>query len=120
MRATDLVDNRAYLEPPERKTYPLVTVMRVGGGLVIGGQVPIDEALMQLDVYGEKASDRYDVGDLANALATAVESMASGTPMGDDAVGMGAKVQSGPLWRPHPDSHAPRYVLTVEIGIRPA
>lgn len=120
VRATGIFDNRAYLGPPEREVYPLVLIRRLGGSpIVSGGGLPIYEPLMELAVFGADRKAAYDTAAAATLLEEAIEGMASGTPMGDSAVGLSGHVQSR-VPRPDPDSGQACEVITAEFQMRSA
>lgn len=119
-RALNLVGNRVYFGSPDEPAYPLIICFRVGGGPV-AGDVPIDQAMLQWDVWGDPlrdGKDRYDIAQLATDLRTEIESLASGTMMSAGVVALGGSVESGPLWLPEPNTGQARYVVTGTISMR--
>lgn len=124
VRSTGLVGNRAFLGLPARvSAWPVVVVVRAGLGPLRG--LPVDHALIQLEVWGAPPAqgarggqDRYAVAAVATALAGAADSLAPGTPMGTGVVSAGAEVTRGPVWSPDPDDGQSRYLLDVAFLIR--
>lgn len=116
-----LVAGRVFFGMPERPVFPLVLVQRVGSGRG-GGDTPIDNALIQFDIYGTDHRAKAQVGALAVYLQGQAESLLCGTPMGD-AVALSATVERGPDWRPVPTAEEPRhhqarYQLDVMFSLR--
>lgn len=123
LRSLDLVGERAYIGPPKRRTYPFLVTFRVGGGPVLGA-APVLAPLMQIDVVGDPAKrgkDRYDMSQLATAVATEVESL-NDAPFVFEGVRIDdGHVQSGPLWHPEAldnEEEQSRFMLTVEFVMR--
>jgi hypothetical protein len=111
---------RVFFGMPERPTFPLAVVQRVGRG-PRGG--PIDNALIQVDIFGGDHRAKGEVGALATDLQGRVESFQCGTPMGPGAVGISAGVGRGPDWRPvassaEPRHHQARYQLDIMFSVR--
>lgn len=101
------VAGRVFFGMPERPVFPLALVQRVGSGRG-GGDTPIDNALIQFDIFGADHRSKAQVGALAVYLQGQVESLVCGTLMGA-AVALSASVESGPSWRPVPTSEEPRH-----------
>ena len=118
LRTTPVVGARWYFGAPLTPTFPLGLLAVPSIVPIPGGVLPIRQATAQLDLWGEKARDRYDLGGLANELVTIIDSLPSGTEMGP-AVCLGATVISGPRFQPDPDDGKARYVLVAEFTMRP-
>ncbi len=117
---------RVFFGVPEiEPEFPLLLITRVGGRPVRGG-VPMDRALIQFDLLGSTPtgrrppSDKYALSVIATALASAAESIASGTVMSSGVVCMGAEVENGPVWSPSPVDGRSRYTLDVSFLLRAA
>ncbi len=110
--------------PVTGATFPLVVLTRVGGRPVRG--VPVDRALIQFDLLGatpvdrRPPSDKYTLSVIAAALASAAESLASGTVMAAGVVCLGAEVENGPVWSPSPVDGRSRYTLDIAFLLRAA
>ncbi len=114
---------RVFFGVPETgAVYPLVLLTRVGGRPMKG--VPIDRALIQLDLLGNTPtgrrppSDKFSLSVIATLLASAAESLASGTVMTAGVVCMGAEVENGPVWSPSPVDGRSRYTLDIAFLLR--
>ena len=99
-------------------TYPLIVVMRVGGG-DDASEVPIDNALVQIDVWGAISTKGYGLKagctTLANAVRSACRSVVGSTTIAPGVDAAGIQVQSA-IWMPDPANDRPRYVLTAEVS----
>jgi hypothetical protein len=116
-RLVSATGGRVFFAPPARgRQYPLTTVQRVGGA-PNRGDLPVDEALIEFDVLGEKATDKASTAAVAYALVSAIQSVACGTPMGDLVCGS-ATVESGPTWMPEPDTGRARYTFDGRFSLR--
>jgi hypothetical protein len=108
--------------PVKGAVFPLVVLARVGGRPVRG--VPIDRPLIQFDIMGETPvdrrppSDKFALGVIAEALAGAADSIASGTVIASGVVCLGAEVENGPVWSPSPVDGRSRYTLDVSFLLR--
>lgn len=116
-----IVGSRVFFEVNGSAPFPQLVVQRVGGG-PLPGEPPIDQALIQFDVWGtQSASGKADGKASASALAEAVRNaaffMTAETPMGA-AAGLWAEISLGPVWSPDPESGRARYVVDVLFGIR--
>src|SRR5688572_11716307 len=96
---------RAFFGIPETgATFPLAILTLISSRPVRG--VPMVRAVIQYDLLGatpvnrRPPSDKYALGVIAAALASAAESIASGTVMSAGVVCMGAEVENGPVWSP--------------------
>lgn len=108
-----LVGTRVFFGIPATVQYPLITVQRVGGGDDTS-EAPIDQALIQIDVWaavGNKAS--------ATAVLNAVRDCLSGirgrTTLKAGVTGFGAEVVSV-IWAPEQGTDQPRYSVTAAVA----
>jgi hypothetical protein len=117
-RTLDLGDasGRVFFGVPDNPSFPLVVLRRIGGA-PDAGDVPLDYPLISFDVWGETKGSASAV---ATALTTEVQNLRTGTPMGDQAVGKGARVTLGPLWRPDGDAHKARYIVDASFSLMAA
>jgi hypothetical protein len=123
-----LVDRRVFFGIPDRPTFPLVTVRRVGG-TDDTSDAPLDRALVQIDCWGRLFNDtnpgKAAHGDLAQtsalrlAVRKALRLITSQTPLNANVVAYGAVVQSDPFL-PDPDNDRPRYAVTALVTARAA
>ncbi len=121
---------RFFFGLPASPTFPLGLVTLISARPVRG--VPVKRAVMQYDlmgaapVAGQPPTDKYALGVIANALADAAQSLASGTLVAPGVVCLGAEVENGPVWAPdRGDSRSgqkldgrSRYTLDVEFLLR--
>jgi len=102
-------------EFPTSPTYPLATVVRIGGP----PEEPrwLDKATLQLDVWGDTKAEARDKA--ATALASLLDMTGlvnTGTVTG---VVTGVRVPQGLRWFPDPITEKPRYSCTVEVTAHP-
>lgn len=96
--------------------YPLVTVVRVGGGQETGQEAPVDVSLVQLDVWGKLRMKRecwLVTAQVAKAV-TLIGDTGVPTQLTAGVLGFGGEVESS-LFLPDPGTLRPRYVLTATI-----
>lgn len=93
---------------------PFVTVTRIIGGP--DNYLPVDDAGFQFDVWA-RSSDRVGASDTARRLVAALVGLAPGTVSGT-AVLDGARVISGPSWRPDLAAHLARYQIDASVLIK--
>ena len=100
---TDLVGQRVFLSTRTltEASFPCVIVSRVGGGDHPTSDAPIDQPLLQLDVWGP-ATSKQAATDVVNAVRNALRQI-------------GAETISV-IWLPDPDNRRPRYVLTAAVS----
>jgi hypothetical protein len=123
---TALCGTRVFFAVPRQATYPLVVVTRVGG-FDDTSDAPLDQALIQVDCWGDLHTDTIASPDKAQAAAVlravrqafydlthqpAVVSVAGDDP--HDVRLAGAQVQSDP-YVPDPDNRRPRYAVTAQV-----
>lgn len=107
---TALVGSRVFFGVPrEPSAWPVVTVQRVGGG-PDGSQVPADDALIQVDIFGRV--DPSGHGDKAQTWT--VTAAIIGALEAQDRGSWACQVLSV-LWLPDPTDDRPRYSLTVRV-----
>lgn len=114
-----IVGNRVFFGIPKRAgeaTYPMITVFRVGGGQD-SSEVPLDDALVQVDCWGSFDAQGNGLKAQCTALVNAVRSSleAMGTVTRIAGVELGVNVESV-LWLPDPDNARPRYSITAEVA----
>ncbi len=120
-----VVGQRIYFGVPDAPVFPLVTVRRVGGGDDTG-EAPLEQALIQIDVWGGHTADGIH-GDKATAdtVRRCLRGVLFGltahgaTALDNSTVCYGASVQSD-IWLPDPDDDNARYSLTVLVTARAA
>ena len=119
-QVTAIVGNRAFFGVPVNageSSYPMLVVSRVGGGDDPSADVPMDQALVQIDAWGEVDGkgfgDKTSCRALANAVRRACRKIRSATTQ-SGVILYGAVVQSD-LWLPDPDTRRPRYAITVVV-----
>lgn len=104
--------------------FPLAVMSVISAHPVRG--VPVTRAVIQFDVLGDTPterrppSDKYALGVIATALASAAESLASGTVLAAGVVCMGAEIENGPVWSPSPVDGRSRYTLDIAFLLRAA
>lgn len=117
-----LVSTRVFFGVPDAPTFPLITVARVGG-FDESSEAPLDQALVQIDSFGDLHPDTLNHPNKAQATAVnlavrqALYDLRQPTvvEVGDTSVRLfGPVIQSDP-YRPDPGDGRPRYVLTAQI-----
>lgn len=106
--------NRCWFGIPDRVEYPMTVVSRVGGGADLS-EVPIDQALLQLDCRADTKADAFE---LTSAVCAELEAIRTATPLNDQVVAYGVGIESV-IWLPDP-SDKPRYVVTAAVTARAA
>lgn len=111
LRAASLtVGSRVYSSIPKTPTFPLITIQRTGGTPVERHR--LDQARIQVDVWGESKSQAHDI---AQAARVAIHRMEGSTPTG--AVIGGVDDILGLAWSPDPVTHRDRYIFGVSITL---
>lgn len=97
-----LVGSRVFLSTRAltEASYPCVVLSRIGGGDHPTSTAPIDQALLQLDIWGP-ARSKQAATDVVNAVRLALQRI-------------GAQVVSM-IFLPDPDDRRPRYVVTAAV-----
>lgn len=123
-----IVFQRVFFGVPDKPTYPLLVVQRVGGA-DDPSEAPIDRALVQIDCWGRlfNDSDKRKVahGDkagadaLRRAVRKALWQIRGGIPVNATTVLYGASVESDPFI-PDPANARPRYAITARVTARAA
>lgn len=109
-----VVDRRVFFGVPQDPArYPLVTIQRVGGGNDPSADVPIDQAVLQVDVWGNPRRKDEAHRALA-AVRTALERIRGNTRLDAGTVAFGADVESVAFF-PDPADDRPRYTATVLV-----
>ena len=95
---------RFFFGMPASPVFPLGLISLISSVPVRG--VPWRRAVMQFDllgaapVAGQRPTDKYALGVIANALADAAANLVAGTVVAPGVVCMGAEVENGPVWAP--------------------
>jgi len=120
-----LIGTRCYFGIPDAPVFPLVVVRRVGGGDDIG-DAPIEQALVQIDCWGDFTADGVHGNKAqAEAVRRCVRGILFGltahgaTHLDSATVCYGAVVLSD-IWLPDPDDDRPRYSISAQITARAA
>jgi hypothetical protein len=115
-----LVGQRVFFDVPRstrESSYPLITVARVGGG-TDASDVPIDLALISIDVWGTLDAsgngDKAGATAVVNAVRSALEAMNGRTTLSAGVDAFGAQ-EAGVVWLPDPDNGRPHYTVTAEV-----
>lgn len=107
-----LAGQRVFLGVNNDAPFPQVVVERSGGGPQTG-EAPLDDARIQFSCW---ATSRRSAATLAYTVMSSAQSMTTATPMGDEAVGKGARTVLGPLYlTSQADEKAGRYRYVVDI-----
>jgi hypothetical protein len=99
--------------PKPTATYPLATVQRIGGGPG-AGDAPVDEALLQIDVWGDKHANGN--GNKAGCWTATAAVLAALEVVNDTLIATGVRAAinvESVNWLPDPADDRPRYVITV-------
>lgn len=121
LRTAGVCAGRVYFGIPTdaATVYPLVTVARVGGG-DDPSEAPLDQALVQVDVWGRKDpaghTDKAEARAAANAVRTALRAIRGATALNADVTAFGAAIEAD-LWAPDPADRG-RYSLTALVTSR--
>lgn len=107
--------------PTGSATYPLATVQRVGGGDDVS-EAPIDQALIQIDVWGRidnaGHTDKAQARAVADGVREALRDIRGATELTDTCIAYGAAVEAD-LWAPDPTDRG-RYSITALVTARAA
>lgn len=110
---SSLVGTRVYTVVPNSPTWPLLRVVRIGGGPLSSYPLHLDQALLQIDAYG---GSKYEARTLVETVKAELAEIQLASHSG--AVVTGANFGTT---RYLPDSTfdpaRPRYVADVEISI---
>jgi hypothetical protein len=122
LRDQDVCDGRVYFGVPTGSpTYPLATVQRVGGG-DDPSEAPIDQALIQIDVWGRVDAaghtDKAEARTAADAVRAALHAIRGATALSETCTAYGAAVEAD-LWAPDPTDRG-RYSITALVTARTA
>lgn len=118
-----LIGQRVFLQVPgptngTEPTFPLVTVQRVGGGLDTG-EAPIDQALLQVDVWGRLDTNGHPMWAELMGVVNAVRSALT-VPIGRTAASNSVDIfgaqESGLVRLVDQANGRPRYSLTVQVS----
>lgn len=110
LRTANVCGGRVYSSIPRTPTWPLVVVQRLGGSAAIERR--LDQARIQVDVYGENKSQARAEADKARLALHAAEGIAFTTEMGFIT---GVLDESGLTWMPDPVTNRDRYTFGVLI-----
>jgi hypothetical protein len=109
---------RVFFDIPDRPTWPLVAVSRIGGGVSLESEAPVDEALISFDCWGEldgNGRPRWrDLWVVVNAVRSALFQIRGRTTLTTGVDVFGANVV-GVVRAPDPDNGRPRYTVTAEV-----
>lgn len=117
-----IVGARVFFGVPKGATeasYPMLVVFRVGGTDDVS-DVPIDNALVQIDCWGSFGASGFGKKAECTALKNAVRAelkaltQAGSTTIAPGVDAHGMTVESD-LWAPDPADDRPRYSLTVAV-----
>lgn len=115
---TAYVGQRVYTVLPDDKTFPLVRLTRVGGVPPMSRPLHIDNARIQIDVFGGSKATTFDTIDaIRQELAKVVDE----DPV--QPLGVVCGVKFGPLAYLPDESYAPakpRFTQDVTVTVRPA
>lgn len=108
-----MVNGRVYTSVPANPTYPLVSLVRVGG--TVRADATLDRATLQIECYG---NSQYEANELSRKVIAALAGAAGWRGLGmtittTDPV-------SGMLYLPDPETKQPRYVLDHDLYVRNA
>jgi hypothetical protein len=98
-----------HVAAPTGVKLPYITISRVGGG-DDSGLAPIDNALLQLDVYGSTKAEAHTI--VAN-VRTVFSNIVSAIHVEPDTMIHGINI-AGVVWSPDPDDDTSRYVITAQ------
>lgn len=113
---TDLVGTRIYTETPADPTFPMVRIVRFGGGPVSTNPAWLDRATMQVDVFGGRKVT-------ARQIAATFAAHADANLVGPHDLGVVTAVAVGGLrWEPDQsyDKAKPRYVVELDVWLHPS
>lgn len=112
---TALIDKRVFFGVPRdsEDAFPCIMITRIGGG-ERSGDAPMDQPMLQLDVYGKKADQpgggRRTTTLVALELRKALSRMRGRTRLNDDVVGWDARVTTQ-VYSPLPGDDRPRIMI---------
>lgn len=118
-----LVGTRVFLAMPvETKTkalvWPLAVVSRIGGGDTPGSLVPVDNALVSIECWGELDDQGRpfwrDLTAVVNSVRSALGRIDGRTALAPGVAAFGVSV-AGVVRAPDPNNGRPRYVITAEV-----
>lgn len=112
---TALVGDRIYTEIPKTPTFPLVRLTRVGGAPITSRPLHIDQAIVQVDVFGgPKTQARLLAETCRHVLSEAHEATHTGASVDDVVFGAFQ-------WLPDPsfEPTKPRYSFDAAITVHP-
>lgn len=108
-----VVATRIYFGVPKpTATYPLVTVQRIGGGPT-AGDAPVDAAMLQIDVWGDKHANGN--GNKAGCWTVSAAVLAALEVVNDTLIATSVRAAinvESVIWAPDPTDDRPRYVIT--------
>jgi hypothetical protein len=115
-----LVGQRVFFDIPKAtrdSSWPMITVARVGGA-TDASEVPLDLALMSIDVWGSLDAsgngDKAGAAAVVNAVRSALEAMNGRTTLTTGVDGFGVQ-EAGVVWLPDPGNGRPHYTVTAEV-----
>lgn len=110
LRNASVCGGRAYSSIPRNPTWPLAVVQRLGGTPVDFRR--LDQASIQVDVYGNDKSEARSEADSARVALHAAEGSSFYTEMG---YLTGVEDQSGLTFLPDPVTNRDRYTFSVYL-----
>lgn len=114
-----LIGNRVFFGIPRNSegAYPCIMITRIGGGQQ-SSEVPLDNALIQFDVYGEKADKlgggRKSTTMVALALRKALSRIRGETRLDEEVVAYDPRITSQ-IFSPLPGDDRPRIMIVAII-----
>jgi hypothetical protein len=119
VRQSDLEElgPRVYSSLPDRKTYPLARIQRVGG--LPAERHRLDRPNLQVDVWGDSSSQAFDVAQLVRAALFDMEGRSFRESEGAPASGFVAGVVDtlGMTFLPDETTSKDRYTFAVALTI---
>lgn len=97
--------------PRENPTFPLITVLRAGGGDDVS-EAPIDNAAILINCWGSTSKEQ--AWNVAMSVRRALRKIRNKTLLTTGVYAHGATVD-GVIWSPDPEDDRPRYVVTAQV-----
>lgn len=110
LRDAGVCGGRAYSSIPRTPVWPLAVVQRLGGSSVVERR--LDQASIQVDVYGNSKSEARAEADKARRALHLAEGTSFPTEMG---FLTGVEDQSGLTFLPDPVTNRDRYTFSVYV-----
>jgi hypothetical protein len=97
-------------------SFPAVALYRVGGGPPDEADYPIDNAHVQIDVWGNKGQKGICLG-VTQAIVAALKNLVCGTLLNEDVRALAAN-GFGVMYLPDKDSGRSRYIVTCVVQVQ--